>query len=248
MNLWISYTIFINYLQNHFVAFRENVSGMQELKHIAIADIVLIVAFSLTMSGGIAGLSTSGISTFVRYAPIAALAVTLSFVLHELMHKFVAQHYGAIAGFRTSVNGLVITMLTGAFGFLLGIPGATIIYASNFTRREMGLVSLAGPLTNFVVFAVFVTIFYILNPATNSYLYTALTFTIFVSILLAFFNMLPIQPLDGSKILAWNKPVYISVLAVLLALMLYLQVIPVSSIVLMLFVALFFSLFYRFAL
>jgi Zn-dependent protease len=230
------------------MAFRYNLSGSEEVKNIVIADVVLIVAFSLTMSGGIAGIGATGIGPFVMYLPIAALAVTLSFVLHELMHKFVAQHYGAIAGFRTSMNGLMITLLTGALGFLLGIPGATMIYASNFTKRENGLVSLAGPLTNFVVFVVFVALLYALNPATSSYLYTALTFTIFVSILLAFFNMLPIPPLDGSKILAWNKPVYVTVLAVVFVLMFYYTSIPIISIVLMLVVALFFSLFYRLAL
>lgn len=31
---------------------------------------------------------------------------------------------------------------------------------------------------------------------------------------LAFFNLLPIPPLDGSKILAWNAPVYIAAMAV----------------------------------
>lgn len=233
------------------MAFRYNISGREEIKNIVIADVVLIVAFSLTMSGGITSIGTSGtsfISTFIWYLPIATLAVTLSFVLHELMHKFVAQHYGAIAGFRASTNGLVITLITGALGFLLGIPGATVIYASNFTKKENGIVSLAGPLTNFVVFVVFVSLVYALKPPTDSYLYAALDFTIFVSILLAFFNMLPISPLDGSKILAWNKVVYVSVLAVIFVLMFEFTSVPISSIILMLIIALFFSLFYRTAL
>jgi Zn-dependent protease len=219
---------------------------MEEVKNIAIADAVLILAFSLTFVGGIAGLDAAGgINNFLQFIPIAALGVTLSFVLHELMHKFVAQHYGAIAGFRTSMTGLAITLFTGALGFLLGIPGATMIYASNFTKKENGIVSLAGPITNFVVFLVFVTLLYTVNPNPNSYLASAISFTLFISILLAFFNMLPIPPLDGSKILAWNKPIYVSVLAVIFVLMFYYTSIPVSSIVLMLIVALFFSLFYR---
>ncbi len=230
------------------MAFRQNVTGMEELKNIVIADVVLIVAFSLSFSGGIAGIASSGIGTFVGFLPIAALAVTLSFVLHELMHKFVAQHYGAIAGFQTSMNGLAITLFTGALGFLIGIPGATVIYASNFTKRENGIVSLAGPMTNFVVFAVFAAMLYLFNPASSSYLYATLTFTIFVSLLLAFFNMLPIYPLDGSKILAWNKPVYFAVMGAIFVLMLIFNVVSLWSIAFMLLIALVFSMFYRIAL
>ena len=138
------------------MAFRYNLSASEELKDIIVADIVLVVAFSLALSGGVANIISGGASvgSFLLLLPIAALAVTLSFVLHELMQKFVAQHYGAVAGFRYSASGLVITLLTGAFGFLLGIPGATMIYASRFTKRENGIVSLAGPLTNFAVFVV----------------------------------------------------------------------------------------------
>lgn len=230
------------------MAFRYNISGTEELKNIIVADVVLIVAFALSFSGGIAGIGQSGIGTFLYYLPITALAVTLSFVLHELMHKYVAQHYGAIAGFQTSMNGLAITLITGAFGFLLGIPGATVIYASNFTKKENGIVSLAGPLTNFVVFSVFIALLYFLDPGANSYLYATLNFTIFVSILLAFFNMLPITPLDGSKIIAWNKPVYFSVLGVILALMLWFNLVSLWSLAFMLVIALVFSTIYRLAL
>jgi len=56
-----------------------------------------------------------------------------------MMHKLTAEKYGAIAGFRTSPYGLAITLLTSSFGFLFGIPGATMIYTNSFTRREDGI-------------------------------------------------------------------------------------------------------------
>ena len=229
------------------MAFRHNPQMLEELKHLALADVVLVLAFALTMSGGLMGVLAGGASfgLFIAYLPISALAVTLSFVLHELMHKFAAQHYGAVAGFRTSVNGLCITLGTAALGFLLGVPGATVIYASRFTKKEEGIVSLAGPLTNFVVFLAFLSMLYALNPAQESYLYLALVFTMYVSLLLAFFNMLPIYPLDGSKILAWNKPLYLAVLAVIMVLMFFYTSISLLNIVYMLCIALFFSVFYR---
>jgi Zn-dependent protease len=215
---------------------------------------VLIVAFSLTISGGILGLTgaSATLKTFLYYLPIAALGVSLSFILHEMMHKFVAIKYGAIAEFRTSWSGLAITLITGAFGFLLGIPGATMIYTNSFTAKENGIVSLAGPLTNFVVFGVFLAIglsvfgaHFFSNPPTNSYLYNAIDFTIFISLLLAFFNMLPIFPLDGSKVLHWSKPIYAVVMLAIFFLIVVFNVLSILDVIILVIIALFFSLFYR---
>ena len=227
---------------------RYNISVTEELKDIVMADVVLILAFSFTEAGGVGSLAANSktfMQTLVRFMPIAALAVTLSFVLHEMMHKFVAQHYGAIAGFRTSRNGLMITLITGFFGFLLGIPGATMIYTSSFTKREDGIVSLAGPLTNLAVFAVFLAALLLIAPSQSSYAYIAISYTFFISIFLAFFNMLPIPPLDGSKVLRWNKPVYFATMGVIFVLMVYFTGIPKLTILYMLMMALFFSFFYR---
>jgi Zn-dependent protease len=225
------------------------VTSRKEIQDIIIADLVLIIAFSLTITGGIAAFQTSqplALKTFEYYLPIAALGVSLSFILHELMHKFIAQRYGAVAEFRTSYSGLAITMITGMFGFLLGIPGATMIYTDRFTPKENGVVSIAGPLMNFAVFGVFLLLEFVLAPAKTSYLYSAITFTLFISILLAFFNMLPVFPLDGSKVLRWNKPIYISVMAVIFILMLLFTPIGWEEVLLLIGVALFFSLVYRF--
>lgn len=223
----------------------------EEIKDIIIADVVLIVAFALTITGGVGAFQSNqqtALHTFLYYLPIAAVGVSLSFILHELMHKFVAQRYGAHAAFKTSFMGLAITLATGAFGFLLGIPGATYIYTNSFTKKENGIVSIAGPLTNFVVFAAFLAAFVVLNPPQTSYIYNVLQFTIEISILLAFFNMLPIFPLDGSKVLSWNAPVYIATMLVIFALMVLFTSIGIWNIIIIVAIALIFSLFYRFAL
>ncbi len=225
-------------------------TSMLEIRDIIIADAVLIVAFSLTITGGISAFqgSSNALSTFLYYLPIAAVAVSLSFILHELMHKFVAQRYGAAAEFRTSFTGLAITLATGAFGFLLGIPGATYIYTNRFTDRENGIVSIAGPLTNFLVFGIFLIAGIILDPAKGSYLSNTISFTVFISILLAFFNMLPMYPLDGSKVFRWNKPIYFATMAVIFVLLLIFTSIGILDLAIIFAIALIFSLFYRFAL
>lgn len=208
-------------------------SGMlsREVKDILIADIALSIGFSLALTGGIFYASSGG---FIYLLPIAFIAVSLAFILHELMHKFVAQRFGAIAGFRKSDNGIIISLLTSMFGFIIGLPGATMIYAPHFTRKEEGYVSLAGPLTNFVVFAFAFIIGSALFPgfaqttastlfggssAPVPYLELMLSFVAFISIYLAFFNMLPIFPLDGSKVYRWNKAVFFAVIIAIFVLM-----------------------------
>ena len=230
------------------MAIRYNLSVTEELKDIVVADAVLILAFSFTIAGGIGALAANAgsfVHTLLYFLPIAALGVTLSFILHEMMHKFTAQHYGAIAGFKASRNGLIITLATGFCGFLLGIPGATMIYTSRFTTKEDGIVSLAGPLTNFAVFAVFLAALLLMAPRQGSYAAAAISYTLFISIFLAFFNMLPIPPLDGSKVLRWNKPVYLATMGVIFLLMVFFAGVPLSTVLYMLVIALFFSFFYR---
>jgi Zn-dependent protease len=225
---------------------RSDIPLAVELREIVLADAALILGFFMVLNGGIAGLAHGGnMSQALLYLPIIAIGVTLSFVLHELMHKFVAQRYGAIAGFRTSTMGLAITVASGMFGFLLGIPGATMIYVHSFTKRQNGLVSLAGPLTNFVIFGASLAILLAANPPLHSYLSQALSFIIFISLFLAFFNMLPIMPLDGSKVLAWSKPVYAAVMGALLFLMLAFAVIPIIYLLYMLGFAILISFLYR---
>ncbi|MDE1851922.1 MAG: site-2 protease family protein [Candidatus Micrarchaeota archaeon] len=190
-----------------------------EIKNILVADVVLTLAFALVFSGGLGSLFGSGGSFvgFLELVPIAFVAVSLSFVLHELMHKIVAQRYGASAAFRASKDGLLITVVSSMIGFLIGIPGATVIFASSFSKKQEAMVSLAGPLTNFGVFLVFLAIAVFGNSylSQHNYLTTLVGTTLFISVYIAFFNMLPIYPLDGSKVLRWSKTVYIGVLAMI---------------------------------
>ena len=229
----------------------------QEVQDIVIADVALTLAFALVLSGGI--LSGFDSRLFVYLLPIAFVAVSLSFILHELMHKFVAQHFGAIAAFKKSDNGIVITLASSLMGFLIGLPGATMVYASRFTNEQEGYVSLAGPLTNFVVFAVFMALGSLMFPnfiqnvssvfsaslTSYPYLQNVFNFTVFISLYLAFFNMLPLFPLDGSKVLRWNKYVYFAVIAVLFVLLLIIIPDIVSALVFVLIFAILISLFYR---
>jgi len=113
------------------------------------------------------------------------------------------------------------------FGFIIGLPGATVIYTNYFTKEEDAYVSLAGPLTNFAVFAVFFALS--LLPLHSKYLLDMFAFTMLVSIILAFFNMLPIYPLDGSKVYRWNKIVYFAVMVIIFLVLI--AIFPIESLI-----------------
>lgn len=230
--------------------YREHVPFSGELRDLLIADAVLTVGFTLIFSGGITGLAANPYN-FIFFLPIALIGASLSFILHEYMHKIVAQKFGAIAAFKRWDTGIIITLFTSLFGFLIGLPGATMIYTNRFTRQEEGYVSLAGPLTNFAVFIVFGIILIGANGylAQHSYIGQIVSFTLFISVWLAFFNMLPIYPLDGSKVLAWNKGVYaVTVLVIFGFLFSIVGLGIVVELAFALVVALAFSLFFRTAL
>ncbi|MCL5092517.1 MAG: hypothetical protein M1364_02550 [Candidatus Marsarchaeota archaeon] len=66
---------------------RENSTLKREVKDILTADIVLSIAFTLAILHGFFGFNSKFPYRFAYFFPIMFIVVTLSFVLHEMMHK-----------------------------------------------------------------------------------------------------------------------------------------------------------------
>ena len=131
---------------------------------------------------------------------VALFTAGLGFLLHELSHKFVAQHYGCTAEFRAWDQYLYLAVgLAVVVGFIFAAPGAVMI-SGMVTRKENGIISIAGPLTNYLLALIFLVLA-LLFPAGR------LVFTIGLSIniWLGLFNLIPFGPLDGAKVFHWNK-------------------------------------------
>ncbi len=68
-------------------------------------------------------------------------------------------------------------------------------------RKDMMYVAMAGPLSNVAMAVVCSFFIRLISPADHQLLFIILTYGVFINVALAFFNMLPMYPLDGSSVL-----------------------------------------------
>ncbi len=183
----------------------------EEYKHIALAVGALIAAFTLAFLNLLSGPPYPTARGVAQIAIGATVAVVTGFLLHELAHKVLAQRYGAWAEFRSSRTGLIFAIVTGLIGIVFAAPGAVYI-AGPLTREQNGKVSLVGPLVNFLIALAFLGTWFVLGGflagELGFYLAGILFFAAYINAFLGVFNMLPIPPLDGSKVFRWNVGIW----------------------------------------
>jgi len=147
---------------------------------------------------------------FVLTLALPLLVVGSSFVLHELLHKFTAQRFGFWSEFRANYVTLGLSIL---FAYVVHIvfaaPGATMIYGPNITKRQNGIISAAGPLLNLALGGLYLLLL-LLAPPGGLLTYVGL-YGFVINIWLSAFNLLPIGPLDGRKILNWGVLQYVAI-------------------------------------
>ena len=177
-----------------------------ELRDIGKALFVLSLAFAFIYSGAyLMGGSVSRLFSFsfLLLFFVSLLTAGLGFLLHELAHKVVAQRYGCTAEFRAFDQMLYLALgLAFVVGFIFAAPGAVMI-SGNVTRRENGLISMAGPMTNFVLGSLFLGLTFAL-PTLSMVWGTGFS----INMWLGLFNMIPFGNFDGIKIFHWNKLVW----------------------------------------
>ena len=181
-----------------------------ETKDLSIAIIVITLLFAYLYSNGTFGM-------MIYLIPISLVTIGLSFILHELGHKYVAQKYGFFAEFIKLNTGLLIAIITGLFGFIFLAPGAVYIgsYTGIITDEENGKISIAGPIVNIILAVIFLLIeislkpFFLLSSPLSTYLMITAMIGFHINSFLALFNLLPIPMLDGSKVMKWNLPLWI---------------------------------------
>lgn len=150
---------------------------------------------------------------------IAIFIVILLFsvIFHEVAHGLMAERLGdptaRFAG-RLTLNPIPHIDLFGSIllpAILLAVHSPILFGAAkpvpvnyqnlrNF-KRDMILVALAGPFTNFIL-AILAALVLRVFPGISALGQTLLAQTVLMNLVLGIFNLIPIPPLDGSKVLA----------------------------------------------
>ncbi len=148
------------------------------------------------------GMSFLGWSLNVFELFFALIAFALSFLAHEIAHKISAVREGLIAFFKLDTVGIILTFISTFSPLKIIAPGSVVILGY-FDLRTMGKVSLFGPLTNIVIGSILYPLRFTV-PFSN-----VLNAICLLNLWIALFNLIPLGVLDGKKIFAWNKRVWL---------------------------------------
>jgi len=193
-------------------------------------------------------------------ALISLIILIFSAVFHEVSHGFVAERLGdptaRLAGrltldprkhidpFMSILLPLVLILSGSPVVFGAAKPVPVDPYNLKEGRKDLALVSLAGPLTNLLIAIIAAFIIkgvnlLVLNPAftVGSEIIPVmfvLHLIVRLNLLLAIFNLIPIPPLDGSKIVAMFLPdkeaaMYLSLSSIGIFVIFFLLVFPIGG-------------------
>lgn len=145
---------------------------------------------------------------------LSVVPALICITLHELSHGYVAYRLGddtAKRAGRLTLNPIkhldimgLIMMVIFRVGWAKPVP--VNMYKFKNPKRGMAITALAGPVSNILIAVVFLFLYGLLliplsAGAVGQYLLRMMKLTAYISVGLGIFNLIPVPPLDGSKVL-----------------------------------------------
>lgn len=209
-----------------YVSYEEDKNIGPKLYHIGRYNFSSIEIFHLSVAlvaitGTLMVFNWGDVKTFglKNYILLNFFTIGLGFLLHEMGHKLVAQHYGFISEFRADFMMLAFAFALALFSPVIFLAPGAVMILGRLSKKQNGIISVAGPVVNLILGIIFILLALIFNPSLSSVFGYTLWLGIWVNGFLGVFNMLPFWVLDGKKVLEWNKFVYFGVLLALISML-----------------------------
>jgi len=159
----------------------------------------------------------------IRTIAVYALPVLFAITLHEAAHAYAAKYFGdntAYSQGRMSLNPLVHVDIWGTIvipivmflfsGFVFGYAKPVPVEFGRLRnpKRDMAWVSLAGPLANFIMAVLWLIlgVLLVFFQVGEEFPHKVAQAGIITNLLIMAFNLLPIPPLDGGRVVTAMLP------------------------------------------
>jgi Zn-dependent protease len=160
----------------------------------------------------------------IQAITIYAIPIIFAITLHEAAHGYVARHFGDSTAYvqgRVTLNPLkhidpigtiaiplVLALLQTGFLFGYAKPVPVVFGNLRNPKRDMIWVALAGPMANFVQALLWLVLLIVVTTfgVTEPYVYMVIKAGVSVNCVIFAFNLVPVPPLDGGRVLMGLLP------------------------------------------